>query len=249
MSFTDQMKTALDAKLDASHVKQRKQGGRAVSYVEGWHAIAEANRIFGFDGWTRETVETKETNRELLTLKGESGEYQQWRVGYLCRVRVVARGIVREGTGFGSGIANQNALSDAIESAVKEAETDAMKRALMTFGNPFGLALYDKAQENVEKAPTVTTTTTSKPASTPPQPATADFWSRASYEIRASDLLVTGNKIIEAAKKAPTLDSLLKLEADNDAHMAALKNQAPTSFKEVKTALGEASLRFNEKAA
>ena len=24
-----------------------------------------------------------------------------------------------------------------------------MKRALMTFGNPFGLALYDKSQENV----------------------------------------------------------------------------------------------------
>src|SRR5262249_13193550 len=32
---------------------------------------------------------------------------------------------------------------------VKEAETDAMKRALMTFGNPFGLALYDKDQTNV----------------------------------------------------------------------------------------------------
>ena len=31
----------------------------------------------------------------------------------------------------------------------KEAETDARKRALMTFGNPFGLALYDKTQANV----------------------------------------------------------------------------------------------------
>ena len=28
-------------------------------------------------------------------------------------------------------------------------ETDAMKRALTTFGNPFGLALYDKEQQNV----------------------------------------------------------------------------------------------------
>ena len=35
------------------------------------------------------------------------------------------------------------------ESAIKEAETDAMKRALMTFGNQFGLALYDKDQKNV----------------------------------------------------------------------------------------------------
>jgi DNA repair and recombination protein RAD52 len=36
---------------------------------------------------------------------------------------------------------------------LKEAETDAMKRALMTFGNPFGLALYDKTQENVVDGP------------------------------------------------------------------------------------------------
>jgi len=40
-------------------------------------------------------------------------------------------------------------LGQAHESALKEAETDAMKRALMTFGNPFGLALYDKRQREV----------------------------------------------------------------------------------------------------
>ena len=32
----------------------------------------------------------------------------------------------------------------------KEAATDALKRALRTFGNPFGLALYDKSRENVD---------------------------------------------------------------------------------------------------
>ena len=42
----------------------------------------------------------------------------------------------------------------AHESAIKEAETDATKRALMTFGNQFGLALYDKEQREVaDKAP------------------------------------------------------------------------------------------------
>jgi hypothetical protein len=39
----------------------------------------------------------------------------------------------------------------AHESAIKEAETDAKKRALMTFGNQFGLALYDRAQTNVAR--------------------------------------------------------------------------------------------------
>jgi len=53
----------------------------------------------------------------------------------------------REGSGAGHGIDVD--LGQAHESALKEAETDAMKRALMTFGNPFGLALYDKRQREV----------------------------------------------------------------------------------------------------
>ena len=71
---------------------------------------------------------------------------------YIARVRVtVSAGIhgtlIREGTGAGHGIDTDLGL--AHESAIKEAETDAMKRALMTFGNPFGLALYDKSQRQV----------------------------------------------------------------------------------------------------
>ena len=29
-----------------------------LTYVEGWHVIAEANRIFGYDAWDRETIAT-----------------------------------------------------------------------------------------------------------------------------------------------------------------------------------------------
>jgi recombination DNA repair RAD52 pathway protein len=39
-----------------------------------------------------------------------------------------------------------------MEQAIKSAESDALKRALVTFGNAFGLALYDKAQRNVAAA-------------------------------------------------------------------------------------------------
>lgn len=149
MSFTEAQIKALDAPLDKSKVKEREQGGKKLSYVEAWHAIAEANRIFGFDGWTRETVLLEQTNRDLVDLKS----YKQWRVGYIAKVRVTAGGVIREGTGYGSGMSKPEALGDAIESAVKEAESDAMKRALMTFGNPFGLALYDKTQANVCEEP------------------------------------------------------------------------------------------------
>lgn len=152
MSFTADQKAELAKPLDRKHVKPPAPG-KYGDYVEGWHVIAEANRIFGFDGWTRETVMMLESNRELLTLQGRDGDYQQWRVGYVAKVKVTACGVAREGTGFGTGIAKPEALGEAIESAVKEAETDAMKRALMTFGNPFGLALYDKSHANVAELP------------------------------------------------------------------------------------------------
>lgn len=147
--FTGIQNEQLRAPLAKSHVKSRKQGGTSVSYIEGWHAIAEANRIFGFDGWSRENVEIKcvsESPREIGKAK-----HPGFGVTYIARVKVTVDGVTREGCGAGHGIDRD--LGQAHESAIKEAETDAMKRALMTFGNPFGLALYDKAQTNVADEP------------------------------------------------------------------------------------------------
>lgn len=146
MPFTPEQSKALNAPLDPKHVAQRSQAGRALSYIEGWHAISEANRIFGFDGWTRETIDLRQLGEPYQTPGKDT-----WRVNYSARVRITVGGIVRDGSGFGQGIDKD--VGQAHESALKEAETDAMKRALMTFGNPFGLALYDKTQANVQAPP------------------------------------------------------------------------------------------------
>jgi hypothetical protein len=74
-----------------------------------------------------------------------------WGVSYVARIKLNVGGVCREGVGAGHGIDADLGL--AHESAIKEAATDAMKRAAMTFGNPFGLALYDKDQRAVEDAP------------------------------------------------------------------------------------------------
>lgn len=146
MAFTDKQVNELNAPLDARYVKQRQQAGRNFSYIEAWHAIAEANRIFGFGAWDRETVEMRQ-----VTPDGYKNQRGMFVVGYVAKVRITVRAgddvIVREGTGYGEGFSQY--LGQAHESAVKEAESDAMKRALMTFGNPFGLALYDKEQREV----------------------------------------------------------------------------------------------------
>lgn len=149
MTFTAEQERQLGAPLDRRHVATRSQAGRSLSYIEGWHAISEANRIFGFGGWSSETIDVKcvsERERKI-------GQQQRagFGVSYIARVRITVfageRTIIREGIGSGHGIDTDLGL--AHESAIKEAETDARKRGLMTFGNPFGLALYDKTQANV----------------------------------------------------------------------------------------------------
>jgi hypothetical protein len=85
----------LNAPLNRSHVKSRSQGGRQVSYIEGWHVIAEANRIFGFDAWSRETIDVKcvsEREREIGPSKQPG-----WAVTYICRVRIKVGDVIRDG--------------------------------------------------------------------------------------------------------------------------------------------------------
>lgn len=151
MTFTPEQIGHLEAKLSPTAVKEREQSGRKLSYIEGWHAIAEANRIFGFDAWNRETLDIRCVAEFPRKIGRPPNQRDGHGVSYVVRVRVTIGIIVREGVGAGHGIDVDLGL--AHESAIKEAETDAMKRALMTFGNPFGLALYDKSQANVAATP------------------------------------------------------------------------------------------------
>ena len=148
MALSDTQVRQLRAKLEAKHVKTRNANGTDLHYVEGWHVIAEANRIFGYDAWDRRTLASH------CVWSGPSGAYHG--AAYTAKVRVSVRAgditIVREGSGTGEGKAPTP--GQAHELALKGAETDATKRALATFGNPFGLALYDREQLGVRKART-----------------------------------------------------------------------------------------------
>lgn len=147
--FSQAQVDALQSPLSGDVVKTREQSGRTLSYIEGWWAISEANRIFGFGGWSQEVLDIKcVSERERKIGRGTK---DGWGVSYVATIRVVVNGVKREGVGAGHGIDVD--LGIAHESAIKEAATDALKRALMTFGNQFGLALYDKDKKNVEDGP------------------------------------------------------------------------------------------------
>lgn len=139
----DNVSEHLKAPLDPKAIKPPPQG-KFGEYVDGLHVIREANRIFGFNGWSYTVERLEQTHMATVELKGRDGPYTQLRCSFLCAVRVVVDGVVREGLAVGVGNGKPENAGDVIESAVKEAETDALKRALRTFGNTFGLALYDK---------------------------------------------------------------------------------------------------------
>lgn len=138
----DEVTKELIAPLSPDAIKPPPKG-KFGEYVDGLHVIREANRIFGHDGWSYRITRLEMVSR-LTTAK------PQVRVGYLATVEVTIDGVVREGSAVGSGMVAPDSEADAHESAIKEAETDAMKRALRTFGNTFGLALYDKDKANRE---------------------------------------------------------------------------------------------------
>ena len=145
MAFTDTQTKALKAKLHYRHVKSREQDGVPLSYVEGWHVVAEANRIFGFDSWDRQT-QTPECHWTAVQ-RGQTVCFYSAKV----RITVRAGGTVTIREGIGTGLGRSLSPEIAHELALKAAETDATKRALATFGNPFGLALYDRDQSFVTK--------------------------------------------------------------------------------------------------
>ena len=140
MGFSAKQVQMLQRSLNSRYIRTRESNGRELSYIEGWYAISEANRIFGFDRWSRETVETR-----CVLARDIRGSFV---AVYVARVRITVHAegatIVREGHGSGEG--RGTSPGEVHDIALKAAEPDATKRALATFGKPFGLELYRKSQ-------------------------------------------------------------------------------------------------------
>jgi hypothetical protein len=141
MPFTNTQLRQLRANIRPQVVKQREVEGKVLHYLEGWHIISEANRIFGFDAWDRETLQSQCVWQKQIDYR--------YAAAYLTRVKITVRAgdqvIQREGIGSGEALAVT--AGQAHERASKAAETDATKRALSTFGNSFGLSLYKDKTE------------------------------------------------------------------------------------------------------
>lgn len=208
MAFSSAQLQKLFHKLDRQHVHTRSVDGREIDYIEGWFAIAEANAIFGFGGWDREMIHFERVYERTCD--------EATNCAYVARVRIAVRAgatrIVREGTGLGS--ASCKNASDAHERAIKAAETDATKRALATFGNRFGLGLYDKEQAGV----------------TPRLSGKSYFLKDGSGNAIAANISGEAfcSGLRQIIQKLDSREQLERYQAHNSENLARLRREAPT---------------------
>jgi len=143
--FNNDQLELLKAPLDSARVAKREQSGRSLDYLKGYDVINFSNQVFGFDGWNYAISHLEKVHQ------GENSKGNT-EVAYIATVKVnIIAGdttILREDVGYGSGISRN--VGDAYEGAVKEAVTDALKRALRSFGSGFGNALYDTEKRDVK---------------------------------------------------------------------------------------------------
>ena len=163
MGFSAKQLQALRRPLDGRQIRTREAHGRELSYIEGWFAISEANRIFGFDGWSRETIET----RCVLSRENRGTFLAVYIAKVRITVQVAGATVIREGHGSGEG--RGSSPGDVHDMALKAAETDASKRAFATFGRPFGLELYRQSRTGKSPSPPL------QPTSTAAQPTRFGF--------------------------------------------------------------------------
>lgn len=131
----------LNEVLSPELISEREtRDGRLVQYLEGWAAIHQANRIFGFDAWAAELVGGVAYHPLRLI---DDASRQQLATGmYTATVRVSVKGCLPK-TDAGCAFVRAD-TPEAHETACKGAVTDATKRTLRQFGDQFGNRLYER---------------------------------------------------------------------------------------------------------
>ncbi len=164
--FSQRQTQELDKSLNPRFVRERKGGGNAtLKYIEGHDAIDQANRLFGYGNWSYRPLSCEQ--KVLIDpLTGEAVG-----IAYKAQVELIVRGCIAPTVEVGSHpVASWNinevvmgrrkkedrkraiedwektnamrTIVEAHEMAEKGAVTDALKRALRTFGEQFGNGLY-----------------------------------------------------------------------------------------------------------
>lgn len=123
---------------------------RGMSHLEAWDVRRQLIRIFGFEGFTVETLSLDLVHErgEQRKKKNSSDTYTAWTIVYRAQVRLTVKTTdgqviaTFEDAAAGDAV-NQPSVGDAHDLAMKTALSQALKRCAVNLGDQFGLSLYN----------------------------------------------------------------------------------------------------------
>lgn len=117
------------------------------AYLTQHDVRAMLTRAFGFAGWSlKQLHEPRMLFQQDRMIGKEPNKYPGFAVCYLCSVAIVIHtpdgDTEYQGTGTAVAVMGEQALGDCHDSALKSADSAALKRAAINLGTQFGLSLY-----------------------------------------------------------------------------------------------------------
>lgn len=139
---------------------KRVRNLRGMSHLEAWDVRRQLIRIFGFEGFTVETLAldlVHENGNPNYRKKNKAGEeygptYTAWTIVYRAQVRLTVKTpsgetiAMFEDAAAGDAV-NQPSVGDAHDLAMKTALSQALKRCAVNLGDQFGLSLYNDGSQ------------------------------------------------------------------------------------------------------
>lgn len=158
VSDIEKIVALLNQPLDSKRVKYREApGSDPVPYIEGYDAINTANEIFGYrwsskiidvhiERWERPVIQWNSQTRKKEPVLDNDGNQTLEPVGLVYVTGEVSATMGNEYYTKGDiGVNTISGLSpESLDTAIKGAATDLLKRCLRQFGEQFGNSLYDK---------------------------------------------------------------------------------------------------------
>ena len=162
--LTPEQHDTLMRPLNGSRVATRTQAGTKLSYLEAWDVKAHMTRIFGFCNWDSIVSD--------IHLVSAEQDDKKWTICYQATVTVTVRDYLGQTlcthAEAAVGTSTQGRKGEAMDMALKTAESDAFKRACINLGTQFGLSLYNNGStEDIIKATLVHPHAVSRPDKAP----------------------------------------------------------------------------------
>ncbi|MCF8012696.1 MAG: RAD52 family DNA repair protein, partial [Clostridiales bacterium] len=126
----------LNEELSEDEIKSRSTDWGTVEYLSASNVINKANKIFDYE-WNGEIINLELVRKEQITRtytkNGKKVKKEMWDVSYTCVYQVSVGDRTHQDVGFGNSM--QENLSSSLETAIKSAVSDGIKRALRAWGD------------------------------------------------------------------------------------------------------------------